>query len=55
MSGKIEAYNNINSMRSVNFESITTLTDQCAFYANPDAVWPSNTSGIPTGWTRVSL
>ena len=25
------------------------------FYANPDAVWPSNTSGIPTGWTRVSL
>ena len=31
MSGKIEAYNNVNSMRSVNFESITTLTDQCAF------------------------
>lgn len=25
------------------------------FYANPDAVWPSNTSGIPTGWTRSSL
>ena len=25
------------------------------FYANPDAVWPSNTSGIPAGWTRSSL
>ena len=25
------------------------------FYANPDAVWPSNTSGIPTGWTISSL
>lgn len=25
------------------------------FYANPDAVWPSNTSGIPSGWTRSSL
>ena len=25
------------------------------FYANPNAVWPSNTSGIPKGWTRLSL
>ena len=31
MSGKLEAYNNVNSMRSVNFESITTLTDQYIF------------------------
>ena len=25
------------------------------FYANPNAVWSSNTSGIPSGWTRSSL
>lgn len=25
------------------------------FYANPNAVWASNASGIPSGWTRSSL
>lgn len=25
------------------------------FYANPNAVWASNTSGIPSGWTRLPL
>ena len=34
---------------------LSNVSSTGTFYTNADANWPSGTSGIPTGWTRVTV